>query len=115
MSGDSALATTGSSSLFADSAAASFHSETSSSTPDPAIGCSPIVPLITGDNEAALRFSEALDEAGIAAVAIRPPTVPDGTARLRFSLSAAHTDRELADAAALICSIGRKLGVAADE
>jgi 8-amino-7-oxononanoate synthase len=78
-------------------------------------GDSPIVPLIAGDNETALRFAEALDAEGIAAVAIRPPTVPVGTARLRFSLSAAHTDSELADAAASICRIGRQLGVPADE
>ncbi|MDH4619516.1 8-amino-7-oxononanoate synthase [Brevibacillus sp. AY1] len=78
-------------------------------------GDSPIVPLIAGDNAAALRFSEALDVAGIAAVAIRPPTVPAGTARIRFSLSAAHTDDELTDAAARICEIGRTLGVTAGE
>lgn len=74
-------------------------------------GDSPIVPVIVGDNAAALRFSEALEAEGIAAVAIRPPTVPDGTARLRFSLSAAHTGEELADAAARIRDIGRRLGV----
>ncbi|HEY2491702.1 MAG TPA: 8-amino-7-oxononanoate synthase [Paenibacillus sp.] len=63
-------------------------------------GDSPIVPLIIGDNAKTLRFSEALDASGIASVAIRPPTVPDGTARIRFTLSATHTDRELTDAAA---------------
>lgn len=62
-------------------------------------GDSPIVPVIVGDNERALRLSESLEREGIAAVAIRPPTVPDGTARIRFSLSAVHTDEELADAA----------------
>lgn len=77
-------------------------------------GDSPIVPLIVEDNAAALRFSEALEGIGIAAVAIRPPTVPAGTARLRFSLSAAHTDDELNDAAARICEIGRALGVIRD-
>jgi 8-amino-7-oxononanoate synthase len=74
-------------------------------------GDSPIVPLIVGDNDTALRFSEALEEEGILAVAIRPPTVPDGTARLRFSLSAVHTDQELTHAAARIRSIGLRLGV----
>lgn len=74
-------------------------------------GDSPIVPVIVGDNDMALRFSQALEEEGIAAVAIRPPTVPDGTARIRFSLSAAHTDEELTDAAARIHRIGLQLGV----
>ncbi|RCW43096.1 8-amino-7-oxononanoate synthase [Paenibacillus prosopidis] len=74
-------------------------------------GDSPIVPVIVGDNDTALRFSSALAEEGIAAVAIRPPTVPEGTARIRFSLSAVHTDEELSDAAASIRTIGVKLGV----
>lgn len=74
-------------------------------------GDSPIVPVIVGDNAAALRFSAELQEAGIAAVAIRPPTVPEGTARIRFSLSAVHTERELEQAASCIRSIGLKLGV----
>ncbi|MEK8132064.1 aminotransferase class I/II-fold pyridoxal phosphate-dependent enzyme [Paenibacillus filicis] len=74
-------------------------------------GDSPIVPLIVGDNDTALRFSGALEEEGILAVAIRPPTVPDGTARLRFSLSAVHMDKELTDAAAHIHNIGLRLGV----
>ncbi|MEK8131601.1 8-amino-7-oxononanoate synthase [Paenibacillus filicis] len=74
-------------------------------------GDSPIVPLIVGDNDTALRFSGALEEEGILAVAIRPPTVPDGTARIRFSLSAAHTDKELTDAAVRIRNIGLRLGV----
>lgn len=78
-------------------------------------GDSPIVPLIAGEKASALRFSEALDVAGIAAVAIRPPTVPAGTSRIRFSLSAAHTDDELTDGAARICEIGRTLGVTAGE
>ncbi|MGO4106536.1 8-amino-7-oxononanoate synthase [Paenibacillus sp. YAF4_2] len=74
-------------------------------------GDSPIIPLIVGNNEATLRFSHALEEKGIAAVAIRPPTVPDGTARIRFSLSALHSDRELMDAADCIRSIGHQMGV----
>ncbi|CAN7343481.1 8-amino-7-oxononanoate synthase [Paenibacillus sp. LjRoot56] len=74
-------------------------------------GDSPIVPLIIGDNDMALRFSRALEDEGIAAAAIRPPTVPDGTARIRFSLSAAHTEKELRDAAARIRNIGLRLGM----
>ncbi|AJY74719.1 8-amino-7-oxononanoate synthase [Paenibacillus beijingensis] len=74
-------------------------------------GDSPIVPVIVGDNAAALRFSSTLEAEGIAAVAIRPPTVPDGSARIRFSLSAVHTDEQLADAADRIIPIASGLGV----
>lgn len=50
----------------------------------------PIQPLITGDNRRALKLAARLLERGIWVPAIRPPTVPCGTARLRVSLSAAH-------------------------
>jgi 8-amino-7-oxononanoate synthase len=58
-------------------------------------GSSPIIPLIIGDNEKALRYSLMLKDRGIAAVAIRPPTVPAGTARIRFTVMATHTLSEL--------------------
>jgi 8-amino-7-oxononanoate synthase len=51
----------------------------------------PIQPLIVGGNKEALALSEYLQTLGILVPAIRPPTVPVGTARLRISLSAAHT------------------------
>ncbi|HFD91710.1 MAG TPA: aminotransferase class I/II-fold pyridoxal phosphate-dependent enzyme, partial [Gammaproteobacteria bacterium] len=51
----------------------------------------PIVPLILGDNQRALAVSRALEERGILVTAIRPPTVPAGSARLRITLSANHT------------------------
>jgi len=50
-----------------------------------------IQPLLVGDNLAALQLSSALRECGIWVAAIRPPTVPQGTARLRITLSAAHS------------------------
>lgn len=50
-----------------------------------------IQPLVIGSNEAALAVMDRLDEQGVWVPAIRPPTVPEGTARLRISLSAAHT------------------------
>lgn len=50
-----------------------------------------IQPIIIGENDAALRIAAALFEQGIWVPAIRPPTVPKGTARLRITLSAAHT------------------------
>jgi 8-amino-7-oxononanoate synthase len=56
----------------------------------------PIQPLIIGSNDEALQASERLLQRGILVPAIRPPTVPKGTARLRISLSAAHTDEDMA-------------------
>ncbi len=54
-----------------------------------------IQPLMVGENQAALALMEALREQGIWVPAIRPPTVPKGTARLRISLSAAHTTEDV--------------------
>lgn len=51
----------------------------------------PIQPLVIGENKEALRVAEGLKNAGILVPAIRPPTVPRGSARLRISLSAAHS------------------------
>jgi 8-amino-7-oxononanoate synthase len=55
-----------------------------------------IQPVIIGDNHEALRVATALYEKGLWVPAIRPPTVPKGTARLRVSLSAAHTEAQVA-------------------
>ncbi len=55
----------------------------------------PIQPLIVGDNAAAVTLSRALLERGLLVPAIRTPTVPQGTARLRITLSAAHTGHEV--------------------
>jgi 8-amino-7-oxononanoate synthase len=63
---------------------------------------SSIVPLIIGEAQAALDASKLLEAEGFLAVAIRPPTVPDGTARLRFSFSAAHPDEAIARLAELV-------------
>lgn len=63
-----------------------------------------IVPLMTGGNDATLAAQARLEEAGALAIAIRPPTVPEGEARLRLSFSAAHgTD----DVAQLIAALSR--------
>ena len=55
----------------------------------------PIQPLMAGSSRRALAWSAALESAGILVTAIRPPTVPEGTARLRITLSAAHSDGDL--------------------
>lgn len=56
---------------------------------------SPIVPLVLGDEETALRASAQLEEAGFLVTPIRPPTVPPGTARLRFTFTAGHEDADI--------------------
>jgi len=55
----------------------------------------PIQPLSVGDNHEALRLAEGLKAQGILLPAIRPPTVPEGSARLRISLSAGHTEADI--------------------
>jgi len=62
----------------------------------------PIQPLVLGGNSEAVRASTALRERGILVPAIRPPTVPEGTARLRISLSAAHSEDEVLRLAAAL-------------
>jgi 8-amino-7-oxononanoate synthase len=56
---------------------------------------SAIVPVIVGDTEVALSASELLRDEGFLVVAIRPPTVPTGTARLRFAFTAQHPEAEI--------------------
>ncbi|MGG6294677.1 8-amino-7-oxononanoate synthase [Leptolyngbya sp. AN02str] len=56
---------------------------------------SQIVPLVVGDEAQALHLSHWLETQGLLASAIRPPTVPRGTARLRFALSSQHTGEQL--------------------
>jgi 8-amino-7-oxononanoate synthase len=63
---------------------------------------SAIVPVILGEARAALNASKLLESEGFLAVAIRPPTVPDGTARLRLSFSAVHPDAEIARLAEVV-------------
>jgi 8-amino-7-oxononanoate synthase len=55
----------------------------------------PIQPILLGDNESALRASQALMDAGVWVSAIRPPTVPVGGARLRVTLSASHEETQV--------------------
>jgi 8-amino-7-oxononanoate synthase len=55
----------------------------------------PIQPLLVGDSQRASTMSQGLLERGILVSAIRPPTVPQGTARLRITLSAAHEESQI--------------------
>jgi 8-amino-7-oxononanoate synthase len=63
---------------------------------------SPIVPILLGSAQAALAASRRLEDEGFLAVAIRPPTVPEGTARLRLAFTAAHPDAEIERLADLV-------------
>ncbi len=64
---------------------------------------SPIIPVVLGEKASALKLSQRLAEAGFYVPAIRPPTVPRGTSRLRISLSHAHSIQHLD---ALITALG---------
>jgi len=55
----------------------------------------PIQPILIGDSGRALQLSHLLRERGLLVTAIRPPTVPAGSARLRVTLSAAHSLEQL--------------------
>ena len=70
-----------------------------------------IVPVCVGQAEPTMEFTRLLLEKGIFAQGIRPPTVPAGTCRLRFTLMATHTERELDEAVTAIIAIGKQLGV----
>jgi 8-amino-7-oxononanoate synthase len=70
-----------------------------------------IVPLIVGEERAALRLCEAAIERGVFAQAIRPPTVAAGTSRLRLTVMASHTASELGMAARVFGEAARELGL----
>jgi 8-amino-7-oxononanoate synthase len=57
--------------------------------------CCQIVPLIVGEARATMRLSRRLEEQGFLVPAIRPPSVPEGSARLRISLTAGHTEKDV--------------------
>jgi 8-amino-7-oxononanoate synthase len=65
---------------------------------------SAIVPIVIGDAVAALEASRMLEDEGFLVVAIRPPTVPEGTARLRLAFSANHPDAEIERLARIVRS-----------
>ncbi|MEY7849767.1 aminotransferase class I/II-fold pyridoxal phosphate-dependent enzyme [Natrarchaeobius sp. A-rgal3] len=74
-------------------------------------GSTQILPVMIGDRERALELAERVRSGGIVAPAIRPPTVPEGTSRIRIAPSAGH-DRDDVDAClAAFAEAGRDLGV----
>lgn len=71
---------------------------------------SPILPVIIGDANRTMELATALLERGIFAQGIRPPTVPEGTARLRITPMATHTPAQLEQALTAFAEAGRELG-----
>ncbi len=72
---------------------------------------SPILPIIIGSNEKTLRFSRLLREQGLLIRAIRPPTVPAGSSRVRLSLTLALSDDTLKESAEKIAAAAEKTGL----
>ena len=72
---------------------------------------SQIMPIIVGSEEKAVKFSSELLDRGVLAQAVRYPTVRKGAARLRLSVTAAHTTRQLANAAKALRAAGKTAGV----
>ena len=73
---------------------------------------SQILPVLVGENRRALELASTLRERGLLVTAVRPPTVPEGTARLRLSVTLAHTAEDLSWAAAEIARVARHVEVA---
>jgi glycine C-acetyltransferase len=73
----------------------------------------PITPIMVGESEAAIRFSDHLFEAGVFATSVVYPTVPLDGARLRTIVTAAHTDEHLDRALEMMARVGRELGIIA--
>ena len=71
----------------------------------------PIAPIMLGDAPLAQQFSKRLFEEGVFAMAIGFPTVPQGKARIRVMISAAHSNEDLAQAIAAFEKVGKELGV----
>jgi 8-amino-7-oxononanoate synthase len=72
-----------------------------------------IIPVILGSNEAAVAHAESLATAGFTVRAIRPPSVPPGTARLRLSVTANLQRKDLQDFMSCICEVRERLGIPA--
>ncbi|WCN36291.1 8-amino-7-oxononanoate synthase [Aneurinibacillus uraniidurans] len=74
-------------------------------------GNTPIIAVIIGDAKQAVRFSRLLEEEGIFAPAIRPPTVAEGSSRIRVTVMATHTVFEIEKALASFKKVGKEIGI----
>ncbi|MCK4837756.1 MAG: aminotransferase class I/II-fold pyridoxal phosphate-dependent enzyme, partial [Desulfobulbaceae bacterium] len=74
-------------------------------------GPSQIVPMMVGDSHQAVKIAEEFRKKNILVTAVRPPTVPEGTARLRFSVTLHQSRQNLANAAELLVKISKDLSV----
>jgi 8-amino-7-oxononanoate synthase len=70
-----------------------------------------ILPILIGDNHKTLEFSAALENQGLLATAIRPPTVPIGTSRIRLSICLSHSSEQLDQAAEILVRTAKSCGV----
>jgi glycine C-acetyltransferase len=75
------------------------------------VSTTPITPVMLGEAPLAQQFSRELFEAGVFAMALGFPTVPQGKARIRVMISAAHTRPDLDQGLEIFARVGRKLGV----
>jgi len=91
--------------------AAAFRDRLRAEGLDTGVSESQIIPVMVGDNDRALRLHRRLLDQGVLVVPIRPPTVPRGTARLRLSVTLAHTPEMLDRAAGLLVESARREGV----
>jgi glycine C-acetyltransferase len=81
----------------------------------PLDGETPIVPVIIGETAAAIKMSELLLAEGVFVTGFGFPVVPQGTARVRCQISAAHTIDDLDEALRAFDRVGRRLGVGSRE
>jgi glycine C-acetyltransferase len=77
----------------------------------PLPGDTPIIPVILGETAAAIRMSEALLDAGVFVTGFGFPVVPQGEARVRCQISAAHTRADLDEALEAFAAVGKRLGL----
>jgi 8-amino-7-oxononanoate synthase len=75
------------------------------------LGETQILPVVVGDRADAVALADRLHEAGLVAPAIRPPTVPEGTSRIRLAPTAAHTPADINRCLAAFEAAGTELGL----
>ena len=71
----------------------------------------PIVPIVVGEDKATTAMQEAILEKGLFLQAIRPPTVPEGTSRLRFTVVRGLTKDDMDSTIEALSDAGRKYGL----